>query len=228
MRLLVTVALATILLPAGVFAQQQLQPLTPPGATKVGDASSYGIGYDIGSNMAAGGLSAQDIVQADFLAGLLDALSKKEPAVGQDAIRAAMEALGKRVLDRKAKIANDFLAANKKKEGVQVTESGLQYKVIKSGSGAQPTAENTVVVHYEGRFTNGEVFDSSLARGEPTSFPVTRVIPGWTEALMRMKVGDKWQLYIPPALAYGEAGEPRGGIGPNEALVFDVELLEVK
>ncbi len=120
-----------------------------------------------------------------------------------------------------------FLATNKNEEGVQVTESGLQYKVIKAGSGASPSATQTVSVHYEGRLIDGKVFDSSIQRGEPTEFPVNRVIPGWTEGLQLMKLGAKYQFYIPTELAYGPQGAG-GSIGPNETLIFDVELLEIK
>jgi FKBP-type peptidyl-prolyl cis-trans isomerase len=123
--------------------------------------------------------------------------------------------------------ANEFLETNKKAEGVIALPSGLQYKVIKQGVGAQPKLTSEVKVHYEGKLLNGKVFDSSIARGEPISFPVSGVIKGWTEALQRMKVGDKWILYIPPGLAYGERGAG-ADIGPNELLIFEVELLDVK
>lgn len=119
-----------------------------------------------------------------------------------------------------------FLEENASAEGVKVTDSGLQYKVLQTGTGATPTAESRVLAHYEGRLIDGTVFDSSIERGEPTEFPVGGVIRGWTEALTMMKEGDKWQLYIPSELAYG----PRGAgpqIGPNETLIFDVELIEV-
>lgn len=120
----------------------------------------------------------------------------------------------------------DFLAANSQKEGVKMTESGLQYKVITSGNGATPTLEDKVTVHYHGTLIDGKVFDSSVDRGQPASFPVGGVIPGWTEALQMMKEGDKWQVYIPSELAYGERGAG-GDIGPNETLIFDVELISV-
>lgn len=124
--------------------------------------------------------------------------------------------------------ANAFLAENAKKDGVSATESGLQYQVITKaeGDGASPTAANTVKVHYAGTLVNGTEFDSSYARGEPIEFPLGGVIPGWTEGLQLMNVGDKYRLFIPPALAYGAGGA--GPIGPNEALIFEVELLDVK
>ena len=124
------------------------------------------------------------------------------------------------------KAGEDFLAANAKKEGVKTTASGLQYKVIKSGSGPSPKPTDTVKVHYNGTLIDGTVFDSSIRRGSPATFPVNGVIPGWTEALQLMKVGDKWQLFIPAKLAYGEQGP--GPIGPNATLIFDVELLGIE
>jgi len=122
--------------------------------------------------------------------------------------------------------AEAFLAENGKKEGVKTLASGLQYKVITEGGGASPTAESTVEVHYKGTLIDGTEFDSSYKRGEPASFPVGGVIPGWTEALQLMKEGAKWEVAIPPALAYGEQGAPPV-IPPNSALVFEVELLKV-
>lgn len=123
--------------------------------------------------------------------------------------------------------AKTFLEANAKKEGVQTLPSGLQYKVISNGTGAKPTDNDVVVVDYEGTLINGTEFDSSYKRGEPATFPVSAVIPGWTEALKLMNQGSTWMLYIPPNLAYGERGAPPA-IGPNEALIFKVHLINVK
>lgn len=131
--------------------------------------------------------------------------------------------------ERALAASTDWLHANAKKPGVRSTASGLQYEVLsKGGGGAKPKPENVVRVNYKGTLTNGTEFDSSYARGEPAEFPLANVIPGWTEGLQLMSPGDKFRFYIPPALAYGEQGTPDGAIGPNEALVFDVELLEVK
>lgn len=120
-----------------------------------------------------------------------------------------------------------FLAANKKKTGVTVTASGLQYEVIKKGTGAKPQKTDKVKVHYVGTLLDGKEFDSSIKRGQPVEFPLSNVIPGWTEGLQLMPVGSKYKFVIPSNLAYGEAGAPQGGIGPNAVLIFEVELLEI-
>jgi len=120
-----------------------------------------------------------------------------------------------------------FLADNAKKDGVKSAASGLQYKVLKSGTGDSPKATDTVKVHYQGTLIDGTVFDSSIQRGQPAAFPVNAVIPGWTEALQRMKVGDKWQLFIPARLAYGDRS-PAPTIPPNSVLIFEVELLGIE
>ncbi len=122
----------------------------------------------------------------------------------------------------------EFLADNAKKEGVKKLPDGLQYKVLKEGAGKKPSATDTVVVHYRGTLIDGTEFDSSYKRGQPAEFPVNRVIKGWTEALQLMTEGSKWMLYIPSTLAYGERGTPGGPIGPNETLIFEVELLKLK
>ncbi len=219
--------LALTFLCSTTIAQEATQIITPPGTKKAGDVASYGIGYNIGMNLKSGGFTEADITGAELLAGLIDALSGKDPVAKPEAVQAAMQALSKKMMDRKLASSLKFLEENKKKDGVQVTESGLQYKVLTSGTGASPTTDSTVTVHYEGKLVDGTIFDSSIRREEPTSFPVGRVIKGWTEALLRMKVGDKWQLFIPPDLAYGQDGA-EGAIGPNETLIFEVELLQVK
>jgi len=126
-----------------------------------------------------------------------------------------------------AKKGELFLEQNKSKSGVKITDSGLQYKVLKKGDGAKPGLEDTVKVHYHGTLVDGMVFDSSVDRGEPISFPVKGVIAGWTEALQLMTVGSKWQLFIPSNLAYGERGAGQA-IGPNSTLIFEVELLDIE
>ncbi len=121
-----------------------------------------------------------------------------------------------------------FLAENKTKEGVKTTASGLQYKITKEGTGKSPAATDRVLVHYEGKLLDGTVFDSSIKRGEPIAFPLNRVIPGWTEGLQLIKEGGKAILYIPSKLAYGASGTPGGPIGPNETLIFEVELIKIQ
>ena len=158
-------------------------------------------------------LSADEMSTArtDYLTKLRDELVAEQNATAE-----------KNLADGKA-----FLAENAKKEGVVTTDSGLQYKIIEAGSGATPTAEDTVVTHYRGTVIDGRQFDSSYDRGTPASFPVGGVIKGWTEALQLMKVGAKWQLYVPSELAYG-ATKRSEEIQPNSTLIFDIELLEIK
>jgi len=195
---------------------------------------SYSIGANIGGNLKRQDL---DLDTRALAAGLTDALSGK-PALSeaemrevltafQQEMQSKLQARQKAEAETNAKKAEEFLAANGKKEGVKTTASGLQYKVLKSGSGKTPKATDTVKVHYHGTLVDGTVFDSSVDRGEPVTFPVDGVIPGWTEALQLMKEGDKWQVVIPPKLAYGERGAG-SRIGPNSALIFDVELLSIE
>lgn len=139
---------------------------------------------------------------------------------------AEMVAEMQRKAEENKKKGATWLAGNLKKEGVKELAGGLQYKVIETGDGGSPSPSDTVRVHYTGTLTNGDVFDSSVKRGEPAQFVVSGVIKGWQMALQKMKVGDKWMLFIPPELAYGERGSP-GAIGPNEVLVFEVELLDI-
>ena len=143
----------------------------------------------------------------------------------QTRIRAQQEQQVEAMAEANLKSGEAFLAENAKKDGVTVTASGLQYRVITAGAGDAPKATDTVKVHYEGRLISGDVFDSSIARGEPVSFPLNGVIPGWSEGVQLMKVGSKFEFTIPSALAYGPSGT--GPIPPNSVLVFDVELLEI-
>lgn len=192
--------------------------------------SSYAIGTQVGRSFKQQGL---DLDSKAFLAAVEDVMAGRKEAMTEAQIKETFGEL-QQAMAKKAESAGaenlkkgeEYLAANAKKEGVKTTASGLQYKVIKSGAGKMPSKDDTVKVHYTGTFIDGNKFDSSVDRGEPVEFPVTGVIPGWTEALMMMKVGDKWQLAIPAKIAYGESGRPP--IPPNSTLLFDVELLGVQ
>ena len=201
------------------------------------DSISYSLGFQNGQFMTESGMS-EDIDPALVKAGLEQALNEQEgqlsqmemkQAIQKFQIKARQKAQQKKMEESKGneKKGEDFLAENKEKEGVQVTESGLQYKVLEKGSGESPTEEDEVRVDYEGSLIDGTVFDSSYERGEPATFPVNRVIPGWTEGLQIMQEGAKYKFFIPGDLAYGQNPPPRSQIGVNETLIFEVELLEV-
>jgi FKBP-type peptidyl-prolyl cis-trans isomerase len=167
------------------------------------------------------------------VAGITDGLAKAKTRLPEAELEAAFMAMQEKLTAAQAAVAeknlaacNDYLAKNKAKPGVTVTASGLQYEVIKSGSGPKPKLTDTVKVHYHGTLIDGTVFDSSVERNEPVEFEVTGVIAGWTEALQLMSVGDKWKLTIPPAIGYGAQG--KGRIPPNSVLIFEVELLAIK
>lgn len=225
---LITPFLMAAVLTASTFAADK------PDLKDPKQRASYCVGSDIGSSLKRQDL---DLDSAALSAGLADALAGKmaltDPEIRdtlsefKNSLSSKMEARAKLAGAENLKKGAEYLAGNGKKDGVKTTASGLQYKVIKSGTGKSPTSMDTVKVHYHGTLTDGTVFDSSVERGEPVTFPVSGVIPGWTEALQLMKTGDKWQLAIPPALAYGEQG-PGGKIGPNCTLLFDVELLGIE
>ena len=194
------------------------------------------IGYTIGTQMGRQlSISKGDIDLDALKLGIKDVFLGAKLKLSNDEMRQAItvyqENIQKNQMAKMKMIktkSSAYLESNKKKKGVITLPSGLQYKVLKSGTGkVSPKATDTVVTHYHGTLIDGTVFDSSVQRGEPVSFPVNRVIAGWTEALQKMKVGDKWQLVIPSDLAYGDRGTPPK-IGPGAALVFDVELLEIK
>ena len=199
------------------------------------DKISYSIGMDIGKSFK---MQSLDLNEEFLTRGIRDALSGekalltdeevREVLAGlQQDLRAKEEARMKDLTEKNRKAGEDFLVANAKKEGVVTLPSGLQYRVITAGTGPSPKDTNSVTTHYRGTLVDGTEFDSSYGRNEPATFPVSGVIPGWTEALQLMKVGAKWKLFIPPDLAYG----PRGAgalIGPNSTLVFEIELLGIK
>lgn len=198
------------------------------------DKLSYSLGYGFGENMKKQGID----IKADIAAqGLKDSLSGKKGLMTDKEIEETMAAFQKEFLAKKReeaqKIAEknkkegeDFLAENKKKAGVKTTSSGLQYKIIKKGTGKTPTSTDSVTVNYRGTLIDGTEFDSSFKRGTPATFQVGGVIRGWTEALQLMKEGAKWQLFIPSGLAYGQRGAG-GLIGPDAVLIFEVELISV-
>ncbi len=203
----------------------------PPKTLK--DQASYSIGLNIAQSLKRDGLDDSNINPAMLARGIVDALTNAKPALTDEQIRTAMTEFQKIMQESRVQQAGKsqqegttYLAENAKKPDVQVLPSGLQYKVLKAGTGPSPKASDTVKTHYHGTFINGKVFDSSVDRGEPIEFPVNGVIKGWTEALQLMKVGDKWQLVIPSDLAYGPDGQ--GPIPPHSVLVFEVELLGIK
>jgi FKBP-type peptidyl-prolyl cis-trans isomerase FklB len=225
MRLKLIIVLGVLFLVSQVNAEEKL--VLKNQKEKV----SYIIGMDIG-----GKLKTQSVdVDPNILAkGIQDALSGANPLLSKEEIQETMVAFQKEMMAKLEEMAKKnkadgeaFLAENKKKEGVKTLPSGLQYKVIKAGTGKKPKADDTVTANYRGTLINGMEFDSSYKRGQPAIFPVSGVIPGWTEALQLMEEGAKWQLFIPSNLAYGERGTG-GIIGPNATLIFEVELVSIK
>ncbi|MCK5883102.1 MAG: FKBP-type peptidyl-prolyl cis-trans isomerase [Bacteriovoracaceae bacterium] len=199
------------------------------------DKVSYIIGRQIGGDFMNQGISINHEV---FATALHSAMTGEESAISQDETQAIMTAFQMEMQEKtqaqmsamgeiSLKEGAEYLAKNKDAEGVQVTASGLQYKVLENGAGNTPSAESTVEVHYEGKLLDGSIFDSSYQRNETTSFPVNGVIPGWTEALQLMKEGDVWEVTIPSDLAYGANGAGQA-IGPNATLIFKVELVSIK
>jgi len=195
---------------------------------------SYSFGLVLGKRMQN---DLPDLNVDLFMQGVKDAMENKAGLLSDEQVADVLakfqrdmqqEQMEKvqQLAEENNKIGADFLAKNKQKEGVVTLESGLQYKILKEGKGPQPGANDVVKVHYTGSLINGEVFDSSVERGEPVTFPLNGVIAGWTEALQLMPTGSKWQLYIPSELAYGANGNR--SIGPNETLLFDVELLGIE
>lgn len=200
------------------------------------DSLSYAIGMDLGESFNDIGL---ELSSEALYKGLSDAIgadgeplfTKEEKeellAMLNEEARKAQQAKQEEAAEENKKKGEEFLAENGARPEVTTTASGLQYEVIQEGSGPTPQETDEVTVHYTGKLLNGEVFDSSVERGQPASFPLNRVIAGWTEGLQLMNVGSKYKFYIPSQLAYGEMGSPPR-IGPGETLVFDVELLEIK
>lgn len=216
---------------AKTSAAKTAAPLT---LTSEKEKQSYAMGMNLGMGMHRNGISLDPALVArgmrDAMAGGKTAMTEDEARAAlqkmQTDVRAKMEAKSKEEGAANRKEGEAFLAANKGKEGVVTLPSGLQYKILTAGNGPKPTASDTVTCNYRGTLINGKEFDSSYKRGQPTSFQVGGVIKGWTEALQSMPVGSKWQLFIPPDLAYGDRGAG-GDIGPGETLIFEVELISI-
>jgi FKBP-type peptidyl-prolyl cis-trans isomerase FklB len=198
--------------------------------------ASYAIGVNIGKGLHRDGV---DVDPALIRRGIQDGMAGGKLALTDDEMKAALTALSadlKKKADAETAVVGEtnkkegdlFLAANKSKAGVQSLPDGLQYKVLTEGKGPKPTAADTVVCNYKGTLINGTEFDSSYKRGQPVTFPVGQVIKGWTEILQMMPTGSKWEVYIPSDLAYGPQGPGRGPIGPNQTLVFEIELVSIQ
>src|SRR3989338_10596271 len=225
-RLLPTLAIG-LLCTASVYAATSLN-------TESGKLS-YAMGFKTGQAMKTQSVT---INTEDFTQGLKDGYTAQKPVISEEDMQTELTTMQKQMVEKmqqkytEAAAKNllegqQFLAKNAKETGVVTLPSGLQYKIIDAGAGNSPTASDTVIVNYEGKLIDGTVFDSSYKRGQPATFKVGDVIPGWQEALQLMKPGDTWMLYIPAKLAYGNTGSP-GAIGPNETLVFKVNLISVQ
>lgn len=239
MRSTLTLCLLAVCV-AGMAQQDSLpSPEAPRASVDAADAplaeqAGYCIGLDLGRRLRE---DEAPVDLAGLVAGLRDGLGGAKPQLTDEQVEVVMQqfqSLMQQKAEKKmapvaeANLARGekYLAANRAKEGVQETKTGLQYRVLTEGKGATPGPRDTVRCHYEGKLVTGEVFDSSYKRGEPAEFPVDGVIAGWTEALQMMKAGSKWEVVLPAKIAYGERGAP-GAIGPNETLVFQIELLDV-
>lgn len=231
------IAVALFALSAPLMAQQQQQQQQQAGAAQAPtdpNTLSYALGFLYGSQ-----LKDMDF-EVNFErvnTGMQDAVNEVGPAVPEEQMQAALQQMQERMrqkqMEQFREVAQQnkeegeaFLAENADKKGIEVTSSGLQYRVIEEGEGDTPTLDDTVVAHYRGSLPDGLEFDSSFARGQPATFQVKSVIKGWQEALTMMKEGAKWQIFVPPELAYGEQG--KRPIGPNQTLVFDLHLLEIQ
>lgn len=191
---------------------------------------SYGVGLQIGQSIARQNVKVD---QDALLLAIKDALNGQEPRVSLEELQRVMEVEEKKIqqqqaatADKNLQVGKAFLAENKKRDGVKTTASGLQYRVISPGKGAKPKTSDTVSVHYKGTLIDGREFDSSHRRNEPATFPINGVIQGWQEALPMMAEGSKWEIFVPSDLAYGAKGAG-GTIGPNETLIFEIELLSI-
>jgi FKBP-type peptidyl-prolyl cis-trans isomerase FklB len=222
--------------PAAKSTAPAAKPATATGANPAAtttlktdqEKGSYAVGLNIGNNLKQ---QPVDLDLPSLFRGITDGRTGAKPLLTDAEVDAALKTLRDqataKVSEANMAEGEKFLAANKTKDGVVTTASGLQYKIVTAGTGAKPAKTDTVVCNYKGTFINGTEFDSSYKRGKPAEFPVGGVIPGWTEALQMMAVGSKWELYVPSGLAYGTRGAG-GAIGPNQTLIFEVELLSIK
>ena len=223
--------------PAGTTAKKTPAPVT---LNTQKAKASYAIGMNIGKGLKDNLKKDNVDIDPELLArGLKDALAGNKLLLTDEESQTVLSTLQNDVMAHRkeaheeataknAKAGEDFLAANKAKPGVVTLPSGLQYKIITEGTGPKPTANDVVLCNYKGSLIDGTEFDSSYKRGKPASIPVSRVIKGWTEALQLMPVGSTWQLFVPPALGYGEAGTNGGPIGPDETLIFEIQLLQIQ
>lgn len=223
MRNVIVVSAAILMANSAVYAADA-------GLKNQKDKLSYTLGVQVGQDFKSRGV---DMNTDAFVMAVKDMLDGKEPRLSRDEMQAAMDAFRvelnekfkKKAVENKTK-GEAYLKENKSKKGVTELPSGLQYRVIKTGTGKKPELNDKVSVHYRGTLITGKEFDSSIARGQPATFPVSGVIKGWQDVLQLMPVGSKWEVVIPAALAYGERGAG-GDIGPNETLVFEIELLDI-
>jgi FKBP-type peptidyl-prolyl cis-trans isomerase len=230
-RIILAVAATAPLWTSALPAQaQQPGASSPPASAKKAPAqtndSSYSLGLMWGEQLRNTGIAPDAVSTARIAQGIHDAISGTATVSPQD--RENIQALATSGIDANHRAAEKFLAENSRKPGVRTTTSGLEYQELRAGSGASPKMGDSVSVNYRGTLLNGSEFDSSYKRGEPATFEVGHVIPGWNEALQLMKPGAKWKLFIPPKLAYDLRSPPGSGIPPGSMLIFEVELLSVK
>lgn len=232
---IVLILLAALVAAPSAFAQGEAAGEQPAKPETTDDRAAYAIGLNMGSTMKAQGVD----LDLDYLVqGLEDGLAGTDPVLSQEEIQTAMQEFQQTMMAKQQEMAqaegekntaagNAFREQNGAREGVETTDSGIQYEVLTAGDGPMPTASDRVRVHYKGTLVDGEQFDSSYDRGQPAVFPVGGVIQGWQEVIQLMPVGSKWKVVIPPELAYGERGSPPV-IGPQSTLVFEIELLGIE
>lgn len=223
MKRTLVIALAA-LLPAAVWAAE-------PPIKSDKDKWSYALGAQMGQDLKTRGV---DVSPDMFARAMRDMMAGSPPALSEDDMKKAFDGLNKEMNSKRQMVGEknikdgaEFLKQNKSKPGIVELPSGVQYKVLKKADGKKPTAESSVVAHYRGTLINGTEFDNSIKRNSPATFPLRGVIKGWQEVLPMMPVGSKWQVFIPAALGYADRGAPPT-IGPNETLIFEIELLEIK